>query len=342
MSFDKNQYNQVNNQITPKTDNINKEKENNVPLKPIAIKQNILANNPPPNNINKFQNASIMYQNQPTNQYLKEISQMNYFKAKDNEIMKYNSGELPSINSNEKGAFSSFYNNTNNNINSINNINNNNTNKINYLKNESMETINKIHCTCKKTKCIKKYCECYSSGVFCKNCKCENCENCGNKPYLTDNNNNNNNNIIKKEEELNENKTIKQMSESEIICDINDNYSKKLIICTCSKSGCNKNYCECFKAKVKCNNKCRCIKCLNKPDETIPLDEEKPISKSVSTPINNNNNNNVNNVNNVNKVNNFTVHRISVKINKKHTEINIEKLDYFDSNKFLSKKRSES
>ena len=52
MSFDKNQYNQVNNQITPKTDNINKEKENSLLLKPIAIKQNILANNPPPNNIN--------------------------------------------------------------------------------------------------------------------------------------------------------------------------------------------------------------------------------------------------------------------------------------------------
>ena len=57
MSFDKNQYNQVNNQITPKTDNINKEKENNLLLKPIAIKQNILANNPPPNNINKYQTA---------------------------------------------------------------------------------------------------------------------------------------------------------------------------------------------------------------------------------------------------------------------------------------------
>jgi hypothetical protein len=292
MSFDKNQYNQVNNQITPKTDNINKEKENNLLLKPIAIKQNILANNPPPNNINKYQNVSIIYQNQPTNQYLKEISQINYIKAKDNEIKKYNSGELPSINSNEKGAFSLLSNYSNNNTNNNINNNNNNTNKINYLKNESMEPNNKVHCTCKKTKCIKKYCECFSSGVFCQNCKCENCEN---KPYLIDNNNNNNN-INKKEEELNENKTIKQISESEIICDINDNYSKKLIICTCSKSGCNKNYCECFKAKVKCNNKCRCIKCLNKPDDTIPLDEEKPISKSISTPINNNNNNNINNL----------------------------------------------
>ena len=348
MSFEKNQYNQAINKNISNTDNINREKENNLLLKPIAIKQNILANNPPPNNINKYQNVSILYQNQPTNQYLKEISQINYIKTKDNEIMKYNSNEIPNINNitnNEKGAFSLIANYTNNNnTNNINNINNiNNTNKINYIKNESMEPNNKIHCTCKKTKCIKKYCECYSSKVYCQNCKCENCEN---KPYLIDNNNNNS--INKKEEEINESKIIKQISDSDIICDINDNYLKKLIICTCSKSGCNKNYCECFKAKVKCNNKCRCIKCLNKPDDTIPLDEEKMITKSISAPIsntnnNNTNNNNINNVNNVNNVNNnFTVHRISVNINKKQTEINIEKLDYFDSNKFLSKKRSES
>ena len=41
-------------------------------------------------------------------------------------------------------------------------------------------------------------------------------------------------------------------------------------------------------------------------------------------------------------MNHFTVHRISVNINKAQTLINTEKLDYFDSNKFLSKKRNES
>ena len=120
---------------------------------------------------------------------------------------------------------------------------------------------------------------------------------------------------------------------------INDNNIKKLIICTCSKSGCNKNYCECFKAKVKCNNKCRCIKCLNKPEDSIQLDETKMISKSIYTPINNNI---LNNSVNKNNENNFIVHRISVNINKIQTLINTEKLDYFDSNKFLCKKRTES
>lgn len=36
-------------------------------------------------------------------------------------------------------------------------------------------------CKCKKTKCVKKYCECYQSGLQCGVfCKCENCINIGN------------------------------------------------------------------------------------------------------------------------------------------------------------------
>ena len=35
-----------------------------------------------------------------------------------------------------------------------------------------------IGCRCKKTLCLKKYCECYATGVFCgKNCCCSNCAN---------------------------------------------------------------------------------------------------------------------------------------------------------------------
>ena len=217
---------------------------------------------------------------------------------------------------NEKGAFSLLM-----------NYNNQNNNNINYIRKDS-----KIQCTCKKTKCIKKYCECYSSGLLCYNCKCENCEN---KP-LHMNNNIMNNNINKKEEkveiELNENEE-----------------NKKLIICTCSKSGCNKNYCECFKAKVKCNNKCRCIKCLNKEDENDDIkekdkenDNNKIINKSKSAPINviNTVNKEKNKEGNGNIVNNFTVHRISVVISKVQTLINTEKLDLTDTYKFLNKKRN--
>jgi hypothetical protein len=37
----------------------------------------------------------------------------------------------------------------------------------------------KIYCTCKKTKCNKKYCTCFANGVKCGYaCSCEDCMNC--------------------------------------------------------------------------------------------------------------------------------------------------------------------
>lgn len=36
----------------------------------------------------------------------------------------------------------------------------------------------KISCNCKKTKCLKLYCECYNAGKICGgDCKCLNCSN---------------------------------------------------------------------------------------------------------------------------------------------------------------------
>ena len=312
MSFEKNQAKEdsknfvlINQNKEEKDNNINNT-ENNLLLKPKAIKQNIININPISNLENKYQKAPIIYPNPLQAHYINESNdKINYIKNKENEIQKNNI--------NEKGAFSLLLNN---------NINNNKNNiNINYIKSDSNNNLQnpRIHCTCKKTKCIKKYCECFSSGNLCYNCKCENCEN---KPYYIENKNN-----IKKEEE-------------NIELDEDENEEKKLIICTCSKSGCNKNYCECFKAKVKCNNKCRCIKCLNKQDEKKELEVPKIIMRSKSSPINISNNNMVNNVeyNNTNIADNFTVQRISVIINKVQTLINIEKLDSFNSYKFLNKK----
>ena len=169
MSFEKTQYKQEVNQkdcinVEEEDKNNNKVQENELLLKPIAIKHNILSNYN--QSLNKHSSVSV-FPNQPT-QFINDINQINYIKNKDSEMIKYNSIES------EKGVFSLYQN--YNKSNSNNNIDNN--------KNESVEKNSKIHCTCKKTKCIKKYCECFSSGVLCYNCKCENCEN---KSYLNDN-----------------------------------------------------------------------------------------------------------------------------------------------------------
>ena len=309
--------------------NINKEKEKqiniqnpeqNLLFKPIPIKQNTLNKTQHINMENNFSTPptpTSIYQNS----FQTQNNKVNYKKIKEQENHPYinNNIEISKTYPNDKGGAFSFF-------------NRNNSNTINNIKVDSNNIPNsKVHCTCKKTKCVKKYCECFSSGNKCYNCKCENCEN---KPYFIENVSNK-----KKEEENEEN------------IELNEDNEEKLIICTCSKSGCNKNYCECFKAKVKCNNKCRCIKCLNKSEENNKqqIEEPKIIMRNKSTPINipsnktNNINNNVPEINNNNITdidNNFTVHRISVAINKAQTIINTEKLDSYDSLKFLNKKRN--
>ena len=95
-------------------------------------------------------------------------------------------------------------------------------------------------CSCSKTQCNRKYCECYNSGNYCVDC---NCKNCNNKPPI--------NTYTNKHPsgELSKNK-------------------KSKIICTCTKSGCNKNYCECYKNGQKCSSLCRCISCENNDEIT--------------------------------------------------------------------------
>ena len=97
-------------------------------------------------------------------------------------------------------------------------------------------------CNCQKTQCNKFYCQCFREKRYCFNCNCVGCNN--QKPdYLSTNKQQGN-------EDIKEKKNI-------------------TITCTCTKSGCNKNYCECFKNKVKCNNLCRCRNCENCKDGNI-------------------------------------------------------------------------
>ena len=90
-------------------------------------------------------------------------------------------------------------------------------------------------CSCTKTNCNRKYCECFNAGNYCIDCNCKNCQN---KPPI---------NVY----------TNKRPD------DLDSKSKKSKEICTCTKSGCNKNYCECFKSGNKCSSLCRCIGCEN-------------------------------------------------------------------------------
>ena len=153
---------------------------------------------------------------------------------------------------------------------SINNnlANNEPNNKFNFFQSTKVDFDNKgndinlndkICCYCTKTRCIKKYCECYSNNRYCKNCHCVNCLN----KFI--------------------HKGIEPPKES---------VESNEVFCTCSKSNCNKKYCECFKSSQKCTFKCRCINCKNCNKQTT-------FNFNVTNINNINNNSNINsNVNN--------------------------------------------
>ena len=200
------------------------------------------------------------------------------------------------------GSYSTF------NFNSLGNLQN-------YLlsqeKKIKVDIKNKPCCNCIKTKCMKKYCECFSNNKLCKNCVCSDCKN-------------------KSEEAFLENQENKEN------ISINNNKESKAIFCTCSKSGCNKKYCDCFKENKKCNIKCRCINCLNmeespeksnnENEKVISLDETRCDSgkKSLSG-----------------EINEFFVQKISVCIRKSQTYINIEKLSTDDFSLLCKKRKGE-
>ena len=88
-------------------------------------------------------------------------------------------------------------------------------------------------CSCSKTQCNRYYCECYRSGLYCIDCNCKNCQNKPPENYVS-----------------NRHQKITQTKSD-------------IVTCTCTKSGCNKKYCECYKNGSKCNSACRCVSCEN-------------------------------------------------------------------------------
>uniref|UniRef100_A0A2K6F6P6 Protein lin-54 homolog n=1 Tax=Propithecus coquereli TaxID=379532 RepID=A0A2K6F6P6_PROCO len=98
----------------------------------------------------------------------------------------------------------------------------------------------------------EKYCDCFANGEFCNNCNCTNCYN----------------NL---EHENERQKAIKACLDRNPEAfkpkigkgkegESDRRHSKG---CNCKRSGCLKNYCECYEAKIMCSSICKCIGCKN-------------------------------------------------------------------------------
>jgi len=128
-------------------------------------------------------------------------------------------------------------------------------------------------CTCKKSKCLKLYCQCFASSFLCgPECSCSNCHNT--TEFVSERKD-----AIRVILERNPNafqtKFQQTVGSDDGVFARNRNSSTTVkegttnasvehkLGCKCRKSSCLKKYCECYSANVKCSSACRCVNCYN-------------------------------------------------------------------------------
>jgi len=107
----------------------------------------------------------------------------------------------------------------------------------------------KNQCNCKKSKCLKLYCECFAALKYCSGCNCIDCYNSAD----TESN---------RQEAIRATKERNPAAFKTKVMKVNDE-ERHSTGCNCKKSQCLKKYCECFEGAVFCADHCKCKSCQN-------------------------------------------------------------------------------
>lgn len=124
-----------------------------------------------------------------------------------------------------------------------------------------------VSCNCKKSKCLKLYCDCFATLSYCNVNSC-NCADCAN----------NSENEILRQEAI---KVTKDRNAFAFRTKISQK-QEHAAGCRCKNSHCLKKYCECFTGNAFCGNNCKCLTCLNFSGSSA-LDQVRHSSRDSST-----------------------------------------------------------
>ncbi|KAK8956661.1 Protein tesmin/TSO1-like CXC 2 [Platanthera zijinensis] len=119
-------------------------------------------------------------------------------------------------------------------------------------------------CNCKKSKCLKLYCECFAAGVYCvEPCSCQGCLN---KPVHEET-------VLATRKQIESRNPLAFAPKVIRIAEHDQEMGEELNKtpasarhkrgCNCKKSNCLKKYCECYQGGVGCSFSCRCEGCKN-------------------------------------------------------------------------------